>query len=152
MNMSNHNELEPCPIEHHTNVEFVIREDIMAKTKELAELLTTSTEIQFFQQAEKQISSNEGIQQLINKIKKKQKEIVAFKSFQNSQMVQKIENEIDQLQDELDSVPIVNEFKQSQEDINYMLQLVMGIIRDTISDKISVEAGTEEDSSSKCGI
>jgi len=149
--MSNHHELEPCPIEHYTNTEFVIREDIMAKTKELAELITTSSEVQFFQQAEKQISGNEGIQKLINQIKKKQKEIVAFKSFDNPAMVQKIENEIDQLQDELDHVPIVNEFRQSQEDINYLLQLVMGVIRDTISEKITVEEGKDSPSTSNCG-
>ncbi|WP_165921067.1 RicAFT regulatory complex protein RicA family protein [Paenibacillus albiflavus] len=149
--MSNHHELEPCPIEHYTNKEFVVREDIMVKTKELAELITTSSEVQFFQQADKQISGNEGIQNLINQIKKKQKEIVAFKSFDNPAMVQKIENEIDQLQDELDQVPIVNEFRQSQEDINYLLQLVMGVIRDTISEKITVEEGKDSPSTSNCG-
>ncbi|TCZ80241.1 hypothetical protein E0485_04045 [Paenibacillus albiflavus] len=138
-------------MEHYTNKEFVVREDIMVKTKELAELITTSSEVQFFQQADKQISGNEGIQNLINQIKKKQKEIVAFKSFDNPAMVQKIENEIDQLQDELDQVPIVNEFRQSQEDINYLLQLVMGVIRDTISEKITVEEGKDSPSTSNCG-
>jgi cell fate (sporulation/competence/biofilm development) regulator YmcA (YheA/YmcA/DUF963 family) len=141
--MLNHHDLEPCPIEHYSNTEFVIREDIMAKTKELAELLTTSSEVQFFQQAEKQISTNESIQQLINKIKKKQKEIVAFKSFANPTMVKKIEDEIDQLQDELDQIPVVTEFQQSQQDINYLLQLIMGVIRDTISEKINVEEGKD---------
>lgn len=136
-------DLEPCPIEHFSNTEFVIREDIMAKTKELADLITTSSEVQFFQQAENQIANNESIQQLINKIKKKQKEIVAFKSFDNAAMVTKIDNEIDQLQDELDQIPIVGQFQQSQQDINYLLQLVMGVIRDTISEKITVEEGKD---------
>ncbi|MDD9270371.1 RicAFT regulatory complex protein RicA family protein [Paenibacillus sp. GCM10023248] len=128
---------------------MIVREDILAKAKELANLLTTSNEVQFYQKAEKQISNNPEIQTLINAIKKKQKEIVAFQTFQNEKMVQKIENEIEVLQDELDGIPIVNEFKQTQDDINYLLQLVMSVIRDTISDKINVEAGTAE-APSKC--
>jgi cell fate (sporulation/competence/biofilm development) regulator YmcA (YheA/YmcA/DUF963 family) len=129
-------------MEHFTNTELIVREDILEKAKELASLLTTSTEVQFYQKAEKQISTNDHIQQLISAIKKKQKEIVAFESFQNQKMVEKIEKEIDELQDELDGIPIVGEFKQTQEDINYLLQLVMSVVRDTISEKINVEAGT----------
>ncbi|MVO99074.1 MULTISPECIES: RicAFT regulatory complex protein RicA family protein [Paenibacillus] len=128
-------------MEHFTNTEMVVREDILAKTKELAQLLTTSTEVQFYQQAERQIATNEHIQTLISAIKKKQKEIVAFEKFDNEVMVKKIEKEIEDLQDELDNIPIVREFQQSQVDINYQLQLVMSVIRDTIADKINVEAG-----------
>jgi len=131
-------------MEEYTNTELIVREDILAKAKELAELLTTSSEVQIYQQAEKQISGNPEIQTLIASIKKKQKEIVAFEKFQNQKMVDKIEKEIDDLQDELDGIPIVSEFKQTQTDINYLLQLVMSVIRDSISDKINVEAGKTE--------
>lgn len=131
-----------CGMEMYYNKDLIIREDIMAKAKELASLLSTSNEVQFFQKAEKQIANNDHIQTLISAIKKKQKEIVAFESFQNQKMVDKIEKEIEDLQDELDAIPIVSEFKQSQEDINYLLQLVMTVIRDTISETITVEQGT----------
>jgi cell fate (sporulation/competence/biofilm development) regulator YmcA (YheA/YmcA/DUF963 family) len=131
-------------VEEFTNTEMIVREDIISKAKELAALLTTSNEVQFYQKAEKQIATNPDIQELISAIKKKQKEIVAFETFQNKKMVEKIENEIEVLQDELDGIPIVNEFKQTQEDINYLLQLVMSVVRDTISDKINVEAGAAE--------
>jgi cell fate (sporulation/competence/biofilm development) regulator YmcA (YheA/YmcA/DUF963 family) len=135
-------------MEHYTNTEMIVREDILAKAVELADLLTTSNEVQFYQKAEHKIAGNDHIQSLISAIKKKQKEIVAFESFKNQKMVEKIEQEIDVLQDELDGIPIVSEFKQTQEDINYLLQLVMTVIRDTISDKINVEAGAAESPSS----
>ncbi|OAS21650.1 RicAFT regulatory complex protein RicA family protein [Paenibacillus oryzisoli] len=131
-------------VEEFTNTEMIVRDDILAKAKELAALLTTSNEVQFYQKAEKQIATNPDIQSLISAIKKKQKEIVAFETFQNKKMVEKIEGEIEVLQDELDGIPIINEFKQTQEDINYLLQLVMSVVRDTISDKINVEAGAAE--------
>lgn len=129
--------------------DLLVREDIMVKAKELAELIYTSEEVKMYQTAEKTISGNERIQTLIASMKKKQKEIVAFERFQNTSMVTKIEQEIEQLQGELDNIPIVSQFQQSQVDLNYLLQMIMTAIRDTVSEKIEVEAGTA--SASKCG-
>ncbi|GIP43818.1 hypothetical protein J45TS6_22770 [Paenibacillus sp. J45TS6] len=123
--------------------DLIIRDDIMNKAKELADLIGTSEEVQHFKQAEAKIQEHERIQGLIQKMKKKQKEIVAFESFQNKEMVAKIEAEIEQLQDEIDGIPLVTEFQQSQSDINYLLQLVMSVIHDTVSEKVNVETGTD---------
>jgi cell fate (sporulation/competence/biofilm development) regulator YmcA (YheA/YmcA/DUF963 family) len=136
-------------MEHYNTKDLLVREDIVAKAKELADLIATSTEVEFYQKSEKQINTNAHVQQLISVIKKKQKEIVAFESFRNQKMVDKIEAEIVILQDELDQIPIVSEFQQSQSDINYLLQLVMGVVRDTVAEKIEVEAGTAEPEEAK---
>lgn len=134
----------------HNTRDLIVKEDIMGKAKELATLISTSEEVRHFQQAEQKILNHDRVQGLIATIKKKQKEIVAFESFKNQAMVAKIEQEIEVLQDEIDSIPVVNEFQQSQSDINYLLQLVISVIRDTVSDKINVEAGTEAPPST-CG-
>ncbi|NMO96247.1 RicAFT regulatory complex protein RicA family protein [Paenibacillus lemnae] len=130
--------------------DLIIREDIMAKAEELADLISTSDEVRTFQQAEEKIRNHEHVQQLIKTIKKKQKEIVAFETFKNLDMVAKIEGEIDELQDQIDSIPLVVEFQQSQSDINYLLQLVMSVIHDTVSQKVNVETGKDTPPSS-CG-
>lgn len=135
-------------METFTATELIVREDIMEKAKELAALISTSDEVQFYQRAEKQVQANAEIQELIKLIKKRQKEAVAFETFQNQKMVDKINGEIDELQDKLDAYPIVEQFKQAQEDINYLLQLVVSVVRDTVSEKIQVEAGTVEDGGS----
>lgn len=131
-------------MEKYTATELIVRADIMEKAKELASLISTSDEVKFYQKAEKQVEGNTEIQDLIKLLKKRQKEAVAFESFQNEKMVTKINGEIDELQDKLDSYPIVTQFKQAQEDINYLLQLVVGVIRDTVSEKIQVEEATVE--------
>lgn len=130
--------------------ELVIREDILAKAGELAELISTSEEVQMFKQAEEKIQNHERVQGLIKTIKKKQKEIVAFETFQNKDMVAKIEREIEELQEEIDGIPLVMEFQQSQSDINYLLQLVVSVIHDTVSEKVNVETGKDTPPSS-CG-
>ncbi|XEC97190.1 RicAFT regulatory complex protein RicA family protein [Paenibacillus tarimensis] len=139
-----------CGIPTFDTRDLIVREDIMAKAKELAEMIFTSEEVQHFRRAEKQIQGNERIQSLISQMKKKQKEIVAFESFANPKMVAKIEAEIEALQDELDGIPIISEFQQSQSDINYLLQLVISVVRDTVAEKITVESSSVGDDSGDC--
>ena len=120
--------------------DIIVREDIMAQANALAEAIYSSEEVQQYRRAELQINQNERVQNLINQIKKKQKEVVAFETtFKNADMVKKIEAEMATLQDELDDIPIVSQFQQSQSDINYLLQLVVSIIRDTVAEKINIE-------------
>lgn len=135
-----------CNIPSFSNVEFIVKEDVMQKAKELADLLYQSEEVQHFRRAEAQIKGHTRVQQLIETMKKRQKELVAFQTtFKNEQMVQKIEKELTELQDELDNIPIIGEFQQSQSDINYLLQTVVDIVRDTVSQKLTMEDVREEE-------
>lgn len=108
-----HGHEDGCGVPQFNTEDIIVREDIMAKTKELAEMLFTSEEVQQYRRAEQQIQGNDRIQEMIAKLKKKQKEIVAFETtFKNADMVKKIEAEIETLQDELDGIPIITEFQQ----------------------------------------
>ncbi|WP_371320147.1 RicAFT regulatory complex protein RicA family protein [Chengkuizengella axinellae] len=124
----------------YTITELVVRDDIMKKAKELASLISTTDEVRMYKEAEKKINTSEKIQTMISNIKKKQKEVVAFESFENPEMVRKIETEQTELQDELDNLPIVQQFQQTQSDINYLLQLVVSVVRDTVSEKINLDS------------
>ena len=136
-----HNHDNDCKVPSYTAVEVIVKEDVIAKAKELAELISASDEVRIYREAERKVNEHNEIQEIIKQIKKKQKEIVGFEYFKNTQMVDKIEAEIAELEQKLDSYPIVGEFKQTQEDINYLLQLIIGVVRDTVSDKIAVESG-----------
>lgn len=140
-----------CAVPKFNTEDIIVRADIMAKTRELANMIFTSEEVQQFQRAEKQIQGNDRIQGLIGQIKKKQKELVAFETtFKNADMVAKIEKEIEVLQDDLDGIPIVTEFQQSQADINYLLQTVVSVIRDTVAEKISIEDAQPAEDPEEC--
>lgn len=121
----------------------ILKEDILAKSRELAELIGTSEEVLTFKKAEQQIQGHERVQSLIAQMKKKQKEIVAFESMKNAAMVARIEGEIAELQAQIDAIPLVTEYQQSQADINYLLQFVMSAIEDTVSRKVHVESGAD---------
>ncbi|GGJ22741.1 hypothetical protein GCM10008022_34600 [Paenibacillus hunanensis] len=127
-----------------------IREDIMEKTRQLAGLISNSEEIIHFQKAEQMIQSHERVQSLISQIKKKQKEVVAFESLRNQKMVAKIEAEMAELQQELDDIPLVGDYQESQVEINDLLQMVVSAIYSTVSEKIHVESGKDSPPAS-CG-
>ena len=137
-------EMNDCGVPVFDTRDLLVRDDIMEKAKHLADLILTTDEVKQYQQAEKKIQEHERVQEIIAMLKKKQKEIVAFESFQNKQMVEKIEGEINSLQDELDQIPLVLQFQQSQTDVNYLLQLIMSVIRDTVAEKIEVEEAKTE--------
>lgn len=133
------------------NRDLILREDILARARELAQLITTTEEVNVYQQAEKLIQGHERVQSLIAKIKKKQKELVAFQNtFKNPQMVEKIEKEIEVLQDELDEIPVVQQFQQTQTDVNYMLQSIVSVIRDIVAEKLDVESGIQAEPPESC--
>ncbi|MFK4301524.1 MULTISPECIES: RicAFT regulatory complex protein RicA family protein [unclassified Paenibacillus] len=139
-------ELQPAARQHD---HLVNRDMILAKAQELAGILGNSEEVQVFRKAEDKIRDHERIQLLIAAMKKKQKEIVAFESLKNQTMISKIEAELQELQEELDGIPIVTEFQQSQVEINELLQMVIMAIRDTVAEKVNVEEG-KSTSSSNC--
>lgn len=51
---------------------------------------------------------------------------------------EKVEAEIDALQDKLDSIPVVQEFKSSQTYVNDLLQLVASTISNNVTDEILI--------------
>lgn len=133
-------------VESFDIIDLRVKEEVQEKAKELANMLAQSEEVAHYRRAEDKINSHPRVQQLIAAIKKKQKEAVAFENtFKNPEMVKKIEAEIEELQDELDSIPVVTEFQQSQADINYLLQLVITIVRDTLTDKINLDDAPKEE-------
>ncbi|WP_127583878.1 RicAFT regulatory complex protein RicA family protein [Paenibacillus koleovorans] len=145
-----HDEDGHCTIEKFNVRDLIVREDIMDRTKQLANLISTSEEVIFYRKAEQMIKDNKEVQDLIKLIKKRQKEAVAFESFQNQKMVDKINGEIEALQDQLDGFPVVEQFKQAQEDINYLLQMVVSVVRDTVSDNIKLDEESVASSLKTC--
>ncbi len=124
------------------NEQTVINHSVIVdKAKELAEMIANSAEVEFYKKAEQQIKANVKVQELISKIKKKQKEAVALESLGRAELIKKVEAEMDELHEELDGIPLVSEFKQTQMDINDLLQMVTNVIANSVSEKIIVSTG-----------
>lgn len=120
---------------------FITDQEILEKAREVALMIAKSKEVDFFKRAENQIKHNERVQDLIHEVKQKQKQVVMFESMNKPELAKKLEDEFNQLQDELDNIPIVAEFKQSQIDVNDLLQMVTHVITNTVSERIILDTG-----------
>lgn len=118
-------------------------DSILGQVHDLAGLIANSEEVARFKQAEQKINANETVQQLIAEIKRKQKRIVTLEHNRKDEQIPALEQEIDALQDELDQIPIVVEFRQSQAEINELLQMVTDAIASKVSEHVNVSTSSD---------
>ncbi|WP_141433491.1 RicAFT regulatory complex protein RicA family protein [Bacillus sp. 03113] len=112
------------------------KDEIVARAKELAKMISETDEVDFFKRAEAQIHENEKVRNAILKIKSLQKQAVNFQHYGKKEALKQTEEKIAALERELDEIPVVSEFKQSQIDINELLQIVASTISNSVTDEI----------------
>jgi cell fate (sporulation/competence/biofilm development) regulator YmcA (YheA/YmcA/DUF963 family) len=112
------------------------KDDIIARAEDLARMISETEEVDFFKKAESQIHENQKIREKIASIKSLQKQAVNFQHYGKIEALKMVEEKIDKLEKELDEIPIVQEFKQSQIDVNDLLQIVASAISNSVTDNI----------------
>ncbi len=117
------------------------KDDIVQKAKELAKMIAETEEVKIFKQAEAKIHENEKVRTMIAKIKSLQKQAVNLQHYGKVEALKKVEAEIDEIYEQLSDIPIVEQFKQSQVEINDLLQLVASTISKTVTDEIITSTG-----------
>jgi len=117
------------------------KHEIIEKAKELAEMIAQTEEVDFFKRAEAQINENQKIREKIASLKSLQKQAVNFQQYGKERALGLVENKIEQIEKEIDEVPIVQEFKQSQVEVNQLLQLVSNTIANNVTNHIIESTG-----------
>jgi len=117
------------------------REEVLTEAKKLAEMLANTKEIERFKQVETKINENQKVQRLITKIKTLQKQAVNLQAYEKKEALKIVEDTLAEAEEELDSIPIVNEFKEIQETVNNVLQLVSGTIAREVTNHIIESTG-----------
>ncbi|MBT2637053.1 MULTISPECIES: RicAFT regulatory complex protein RicA family protein [unclassified Bacillus (in: firmicutes)] len=117
------------------------KDDIIQRSREIARMIAETEEVDFFKRAEAQIHENEKVKTLISSIKGLQKQAVNFQHYGKTEALKKTEAKIASLEQQLDEIPVVQEFKQSQIDVNELLQLVATTISNTVTDEVVESTG-----------
>ncbi|GIN21408.1 MAG TPA: hypothetical protein DEO65_11725 [Bacillus bacterium] len=117
------------------------KEDIVERAHELARMIANTEEVDFFKRAEAQINENQKVREMIASIKSLQKQAVNFQHYEKDRALKLVEEKLEKLEKELDDIPIVQEFKQSQTDVNDLLQMVASAISNKVTDEILVSTG-----------
>ena len=117
------------------------KDEIVAKAQDLAKMIAETEEVDFFKRAEAQIHENEKVRTNISTIKGLQKQAVNLQHYGKIEALKKTEEKISELEQQLDEIPVVYEFKQSQADVNDLLQLVASTISNSVTDEILKSTG-----------
>ncbi|RIW29279.1 hypothetical protein D3H55_19310 [Bacillus salacetis] len=117
------------------------KDDIMKRAAELASMISETEEVDFFKRAEAQIHENQKVREMIASIKSLQKQAVNFQHYGKTEALKMVEAKIEKLEEDIDAIPVVQEFKQSQVDVNDLLQIVASTISNTVTDQILTSTG-----------
>ncbi|MDF2556615.1 MAG: hypothetical protein K0R71_443 [Bacillales bacterium] len=112
------------------------KDDIFEKAKDLAKLIVETDEVALYKNAEFQLNENQKVRNLIDKIKDLQKQAVNLEHVEKTIALRETEFLLDKLHKELDEMPIIQEFKRSQYEVNELLQMVTSVISNTVSNEI----------------
>lgn len=120
------------------------KDEIVEKAKEIAHMIANTEQVEFFKKAEEQINDNQFVREKIASLKTLQKQAVNFQAIGKERAQKLVEDKIDKIQEEIDSLPIVQEFKQSQVEVNELLQLVSNAIANNVTNEIIESTGGDQ--------
>lgn len=121
----------------------LVKERIMERVYAFAEKLAQVEEVQRFRHVEKVVNESPRVQQLIEEIKRTQKELVHAEHYAKPDYKRYLEQRLKELNETLSNMPIVREYQQSQVEMNDLLQLIQNVMACEISKKLNVETGGE---------
>lgn len=117
------------------------REEVLEEAKKLADMLANTEEIDRFKKVEHKVNDNQKIQRLVTKIKTLQKQAVNLQAYEKTKALKIVEEELAKAEQELDEIPVVQEFKESQVIVNDILQLVSGTIAREVTNQVIESTG-----------
>ncbi|WP_107942319.1 RicAFT regulatory complex protein RicA family protein [Metasolibacillus fluoroglycofenilyticus] len=120
---------------------YYTKDEIVAKAKEIANMIANTEEVEFFKKAEAQINENQFVREKIASLKTLQKQAVNFQHLGKEKALNMIEGKIEAIEQEIDEIPVVQQFKQSQMDVNDLLQLVSNAIANEVTNEIIASTG-----------
>ena len=117
------------------------KDEIVEKAKEIAHMIANTEEVEFFKKVEEQINENQKVREKIASLKTLQKQAVNFQHLGKEKALKMIEGKIATIEEEIDQVPVVQQFKQSQFEVNELLQLVSNAIANNVTNEIIETTG-----------
>jgi len=117
------------------------KDDLIKKSHEIAHMIANTPEVEFFKKAEAQINENQHVRERIASLKSLQKQAVNFQHLGKEKALKLIEDKIAKIEEEINAIPVVQQFKESQGDVNDLLQLVSNTIANNVTNEVVRSTG-----------
>ncbi|MGL5296803.1 MAG: YlbF family regulator [Culicoidibacterales bacterium] len=100
-------------------------EQTLAAWEDVVQTVIASSLVQAFQQAEQKMVNHDKIHALQSQIKLERKALVNAKHYQKQAALDIHEQNIINLENELDAIPLWNQYRELQREINDLLQTII---------------------------
>lgn len=110
------------------------KEEILLQTDQLAEKIKNLETIKEYRIIEKQIHENQTIQQKMNLLKKQQKQAVNFQNYGKLHAFEQSEGQIHDIEEQINRLPIVEQFQSSQYEANELLQMFISTMETRLNE------------------
>src|SRR5699024_6149092 len=90
------------------------KKEIIEEAKKLGKMMADTEQVEFFQKAEAKSHENKVIREKMASLKSLQQQAVNFQNYGKERAYQMTEEKLAKIEDELNEMPLVNQFKESQ--------------------------------------
>ena len=111
-------------------------QDLQKAKEELIDLLKRHEAVLAFQEAEKAIEQIPQISDLAGHMKSYQQEAVLFQKIEKQRAYEEAGEQADLIQNELENLPIVQDYRQKMQDASDLIQYVTKSIEERINEEL----------------
>lgn len=110
------------------------KNDVLNNADELANKIKNLKMIQSYQNIESQIHENQSIETKMKQLKLYQKQSVNFQNYNKLQAFEESEDKIKSLENDINELPIVEEFRVAQFEANNFLQTMIETMENRLNE------------------
>ncbi len=110
------------------------KNDVLQQADSIANKINNLETIKTYQQIEAQIHRNQKIQKKMDALKKQQKQAVNFQNYGKQNALAQSEHTIHNIETEINTLPIVEQFQTSQFEANQLLQMFISTLETRLND------------------
>ncbi|WP_251516617.1 MULTISPECIES: RicAFT regulatory complex protein RicA family protein [Staphylococcus] len=111
------------------------KDEILKAADDLSKQIEALETVKAYQNVEQQIHNNPRVADRMKDLKKNQKQSVNLQNYGKLEALKQSENKIQDIEENINVMPIVEEFRESQAEANELLQMMI----DTMADRLNIE-------------
>ncbi|MBU0437465.1 hypothetical protein CD110_05105 [Staphylococcus casei] len=109
------------------------KDDILEAATQLSERIKSLDTVKEYHAVEAQIHHNKHIEQRMKDLKKTQKQSVNLQNYGKTEALKQSEGKIHDIEQNINDLPIVEEFRESQTEANDLLQMMISTMSDRLN-------------------
>ncbi|PHK48974.1 RicAFT regulatory complex protein RicA family protein [Staphylococcus edaphicus] len=109
------------------------KDDILAEAERISERIKTLDTVKEYHNVESQIHQNKNLEQRMKELKRNQKQSVNLQNYGKAQALKASEDKIQHIEDDINVLPIVEEFRETQAEANDLLQMMIRTMSDRLN-------------------